>query len=133
MSLARFMGQLSADERVAVRQALQIEGVSGLAAVGDRLVAFGPACEDKSLAAVTDRYGIPSLVYERAAFRTKAAMAMLEADPTLLPAQAAAAIGLDSAAVYRAIARRRGKQICPCCAQIVREGFTIEQSKGEQA
>jgi hypothetical protein len=132
MSLARFMDQLSSEERVAVRQALQIEGVSGLAAVGDRLVAFGPACEDKSLAAVTERYGIPSLVYERTKFRTKAAMALLESDPSMLPAQAAAAIGLDSAAVYRAIARRRGKEICPCCSQIVREGFTIE-SKRERA
>jgi 2-hydroxychromene-2-carboxylate isomerase len=122
------MDQLSPDERVAVRQALQVDGVAGMAAVGDQLVAF----EDKTLEAIAERFGIPSLIYERTAFRTKAALALLEADPAMLPAQAAAAIGLDPAAVYRAIARRKGKEICPCCSQIVRAGFTID-SKEEQA
>lgn len=32
-------------------------------------------------------------------------------------------LGISTAAVYAALRRREGKEICPCCAQVVRKGF----------
>lgn len=44
----------------------------------------------------------------------------------LTPNAAARQVGLDPAAVYRAQARARDRPICPCCGQVVREGFTVK-------
>lgn len=57
--------------------------------------------------------------------RTMQALAMVEAG--LSSYKAAKAVGVQVSAVTRAIARRKGKEICPCCGQIVRDGFVIQK------
>jgi len=39
---------------------------------------------------------------------------------------AAKQVGINQSAVHRALQRREGKQTCPCCGQVVREGFTVK-------
>lgn len=40
---------------------------------------------------------------------------------------AAQQMGISQAAVSRAFSRREDKVICPCCQQVVREGYTIDK------
>lgn len=40
---------------------------------------------------------------------------------------AAQQMGISAAAVNRAFARREDKVICPCCQQVVREGYVINK------
>lgn len=42
---------------------------------------------------------------------------------------AAKRIGVNQSAVHRALQRRDDKEICPCCQQVLREGFTVDWSK----
>lgn len=42
---------------------------------------------------------------------------------------AAKKIGVNQSAVHRALQRRGDKEICPCCGQVIREGFSLDQSK----
>lgn len=42
------------------------------------------------------------------------------------PHAAAAQLGITATAVYRAFKRSEGKQICPCCGQVVRDGFKVQ-------
>ena len=37
-------------------------------------------------------------------------------------------VKVDAAAVHRALARREGRDICPCCGQVVREGFAVDRT-----
>lgn len=46
----------------------------------------------------------------------------------MTPHAAAALMDVHASAVYRALARAQEKLICPCCGQVVRDGFTIDQS-----
>ena len=41
---------------------------------------------------------------------------------------AAKQMGINASAVTRALQRREDKTICPCCGQIVREGFKVDRS-----
>jgi len=41
---------------------------------------------------------------------------------------AAQQMGISQAAVSRAFSRREDKVICPCCQQVVREGYTIDKT-----
>ena len=41
---------------------------------------------------------------------------------------AAEQAGVAEATVYIAINRTKGKELCPCCGQVVREGFEIDRS-----
>ena len=41
---------------------------------------------------------------------------------------AAKQIGINQSAVHRALQRREDKDVCPCCGQVVREGFSIDPS-----
>lgn len=43
----------------------------------------------------------------------------------LSPHAAAKATGVHASAVYRALVRAQQKPLCPCCGQVVREGFTV--------
>jgi hypothetical protein len=36
-------------------------------------------------------------------------------------------LGISSAVIYAAMKKRVGKTICPCCGQIVREGFQLAE------
>lgn len=46
----------------------------------------------------------------------------------LTPYAAAQAAGISPAAVYRALARQEGRDKCPCCGQLVRDGYTVDRS-----
>ena len=39
---------------------------------------------------------------------------------------AAKAVNVHQSAVHRALNRRGDKEICPCCAQVIREGFGVK-------
>lgn len=41
---------------------------------------------------------------------------------------AAKQVKVNAAAVHRALARRENRDICPCCSQVVREGFSIDRT-----
>ena len=55
--------------------------------------------------------------------KTDAALAMVDAGAT--PYAAAKAQGVSTSAVYRAMRRREERNLCPCCGQVVREGFEV--------
>jgi len=59
--------------------------------------------------------------------KTQQALDLLKATPEMTPYQAAAAVGVGNAAVYQAIRRTKDKEQCPCCGQVVREGFEINR------
>jgi hypothetical protein len=46
----------------------------------------------------------------------------------LTPFAAAKQVGVHASAVYRALERAEKKPICPCCGQVVREGFELDRS-----
>jgi len=46
----------------------------------------------------------------------------------LTPHAAAKQLGLSASAVYRALDRVQERTICPCCRQVVRDGFEIDES-----
>ena len=58
--------------------------------------------------------------------RTMAALDYLNSHPDATPYAVAKQFGISASAIYRARKRRAGKIICPCCGQVVREGFVIE-------
>jgi hypothetical protein len=64
-------------------------------------------------------------VPETSTTRTMAALDYLHDHPHVTPYAAAKMYGITRTAVYRALARRAGKTICPCCNQVVREGFVV--------
>lgn len=59
--------------------------------------------------------------------KTMQALALVE-DQGLTPYAAAMKVGISKTAVYRAMARREGKKTCPCCGQVVRDGFKVDRS-----
>ncbi len=46
----------------------------------------------------------------------------------MTPFAAAKQAGVHASAVYRALERQQQKPICPCCGQVVREGFEVDRS-----
>jgi hypothetical protein len=40
-----------------------------------------------------------------------------------------ATLGISTTAIYAAQRRRAGKPICPCCGQVVRDGFSVKREK----
>lgn len=45
----------------------------------------------------------------------------------MTPHAAAKAMGLNASAVYRALQRAQNRKLCPCCGQVVREGFRVDR------
>lgn len=60
--------------------------------------------------------------------RTQQAIELLKENPDMTPYEAAAKVGVGNAAVYQALRRTKGKEICPCCGQVVRDGFEINRA-----
>lgn len=58
--------------------------------------------------------------------KTMQAVALVEQGMTAYAA--AKQLDISPSAVTRALQRREGKQLCPCCGQIVREGFKIDRT-----
>lgn len=57
--------------------------------------------------------------------KTMQALARIAAGETV--AIASRALGISTTAVYAAMRRREGKTICPCCGQVVRDGFSTKK------
>jgi hypothetical protein len=60
--------------------------------------------------------------------KTQQALELLRRNPDMKPYQAADLVGIQNAAVYQALQRIKGKELCPCCGQVVRAGFEVDQS-----
>ncbi len=65
--------------------------------------------------------------------KTQQALDLMQQNPGMTAYEAAATVGVGNAAVYQALRRTKGKTICPCCKQVVREGFEIDRSAVKDA
>lgn len=59
--------------------------------------------------------------------KTQQALALMEAEG-IGASEAARRVGIKAGTVLSAVMRMRGKDICPCCGQVVRAGFEIDRS-----
>lgn len=57
---------------------------------------------------------------------TQKALALVKAGRSVK--EAAAEVGIAEGTIYVALNRIKGKELCPCCNQVVREGFEIDRS-----
>lgn len=60
--------------------------------------------------------------------KTQQALDLMQQTPGMTAYEAAAVVGVGNAAVYQALRRTKGKTVCPCCNQVVRDGFEINRS-----
>lgn len=60
---------------------------------------------------------------------TNQALKLLADHPDLAPSTAARVTGADDCHVFQALRRRAGREVCPCCGQVVRKGFALDRSK----
>lgn len=58
--------------------------------------------------------------------KTQQALALMERDG-IGASEAARQVGIAPGTVLSAVMRMKGKPICPCCGQVVREGFEINR------
>lgn len=58
--------------------------------------------------------------------QTMKALEMIDAGRGV--AEVARELEISTAAIYAAKRRREGKEICPCCQQVVRDGFVLDLS-----
>ncbi len=61
--------------------------------------------------------------------KTQGALELIEKGTT--PYAAAQKMGISPSTVYRAMVRRQDKNVCPCCGQVVREGFEDRPRRAE--
>lgn len=57
--------------------------------------------------------------------KTQLALALMESEG-IGASEAARRVGIKAGTVLSAVMRMKGKPICPCCGQIVREGFEVD-------
>lgn len=57
--------------------------------------------------------------------KTQQALALMESE-NIGASEAARRMGIKAGTVLSAVMRMKGKPICPCCGQVVREGFEID-------
>ena len=57
--------------------------------------------------------------------KTQQAIDLMRENPGLTAYAAAAQVGVSEQAIYGAMKRTKDRQKCPCCGQVVREGFAI--------
>ncbi len=58
--------------------------------------------------------------------KTQQALALMESEG-ISASEAARRTGIKSGTVLYAVMRMKGKEICPCCGQVVREGFEVDR------
>lgn len=58
--------------------------------------------------------------------KTQQALALM-ASEKIGASEAARRVGIKAGTVLSAIMRTKGKEQCPCCGQVVREGFEINR------
>lgn len=76
--------------------------------------------------AIWRRHPLPEAAAETVKSKTQQAVDLVRQGVT--PNAAAKQLGVHPSAVYRALTRALEKPLCPCCKQVVREGFEIDQS-----
>lgn len=130
------------ESRSSIRKAATHEGVDGLLVYGPdaehrTVVAYGPACKHKNVDLALAFHGrgaiahycpslpVPASVPAMAKSKTMQALDLVLIDGMTAYA-AAKKVGINASAVSRALARREDKKICPCCGQVVREGFKVK-------
>ena len=59
--------------------------------------------------------------------RTQQALALM-ASEGIGATEAAKRVGIAPGTVLSAVMRMRGKDVCPCCGQVVREGFQVNRA-----
>lgn len=60
---------------------------------------------------------------------TMAALEYLAKHPDSTPYGVAKMFGITPGAIYHARKRRAGRVTCPCCSQVIREGFILNQER----
>lgn len=58
--------------------------------------------------------------------KTQIALALVRQGQT--PYSAAKQAGIATSTLYTALKRQEDKELCPCCGQVVREGFSINRA-----
>ena len=53
---------------------------------------------------------------------------MLMTQEDIGASEAARRVGIKPGTVLSAVMRTKGKQLCPCCGQVVREGFEVDHA-----
>jgi hypothetical protein len=80
-------------------------------------------------AGTTALYRKPTLTEEPVQEKSRTMQAVDLVEHSGLTVYAAAKqVKVNAAAVHRALARREGREVCPCCQQVVREGFAVDRS-----
>ena len=59
--------------------------------------------------------------------KTQQALALM-ASEGIGASEAARRVGIKAGTVLSAVMRMKGKEVCPCCGQVVREGFEISKA-----
>jgi predicted DNA-binding protein (UPF0251 family) len=59
--------------------------------------------------------------------KTQQALALMDSEG-IGASEAARRVGIAAGTVLSAVMRMKGRNICPCCGQVVREGFEINRS-----
>lgn len=59
--------------------------------------------------------------------KTQQAIDLMNANPGMTAYAAASQVGVTEQAIYGALKRTQGRKQCPCCGQVVREGFEINR------
>lgn len=75
--------------------------------------------------AIWRRTPLPPDIAETVKSKTQQAVELVRRDG-INPHTAAHQLGVHPSAVYRALRRAETKPICPCCGQVVREGFEVK-------
>lgn len=144
VSLDDLLALFDEESRSSIRKAATHQGVDGLIVYGPdedhrTVVAYGQACKHKTFEAAQAFHGrgavahycptmpAPVTIPAMPKSRTMKALDLVLIDG-LTAYAAAKQVGINPSAVTRALQRREDKPLCPCCGQIVREGFKVDRS-----
>lgn len=81
--------------------------------------------ETDTAVAIWRRAPLPVALADAMKSKTQQAVDLVRRDG-INPNTAARQLGVHASAVYRALRRAETKPICPCCGQVVREGFEVK-------
>lgn len=81
--------------------------------------------DTETAVAIWRRTPLPPAVADAMKSKTQQAVELVRRDG-VNPNTAARELGVHPSAVYRALRRAETKPICPCCGQVVREGFEVK-------
>jgi len=78
--------------------------------------------------AIWRRHPLPPAQADTVKSKTQLAVELVRREG-VNPNTAARRCGVNASAVYRALRRAETKPLCPCCLQVVRDGFEVDWSK----